>query len=91
MSDNCRAIEPIPETFSSYEEAAEFWDTHDTTDYLEDFETVSLEESELRNRRFEVSIDEDLRRALHQKAERQGIGVEQLVNSMLRSSMGDVA
>ncbi|MEG3437940.1 CopG family antitoxin [Pannus brasiliensis CCIBt3594] len=91
MSDKSKAIEPIPETFSSYEEAAEFWDTHDTTDYLDDFETVPLEENELRNRRFEVSIDEDLIRVLHQQANRQGIGVEQLVNSMLRSSMGNVA
>lgn len=43
MSDNCRAIGPIPETFSSYEEAAEFWDTHDTTDYLDDFKTVAVD------------------------------------------------
>lgn len=57
MSDNCRAIRPIPETFSSYEEGAEFWDTRDTTDYLDDFETVPLEKNELQNRRFEVSID----------------------------------
>jgi hypothetical protein len=33
MSDNQKHIDPLPEEFGSYEEAAEFWDTHDTTDY----------------------------------------------------------
>ena len=36
-------IEPIPNKFASYEEAAEFWDNHDTTDYLEYFETIAVE------------------------------------------------
>ena len=31
---------PIPEEFASREEAAEFWDAHDTTDYPDSFETV---------------------------------------------------
>ncbi|MBM3333908.1 hypothetical protein FJY63_04530, partial [Candidatus Sumerlaeota bacterium] len=33
----------IPETFSSYEEAAEFWDTHDSTDYLEHMTPVEMD------------------------------------------------
>src|SRR5690348_4332818 len=32
--------DPVPDEFASYEEAAEFWDTHDTTDYPECFITV---------------------------------------------------
>lgn len=43
MSDKRKQVDPIPEEFASYEEAAEFWDTHDTTDYPESFETVSVE------------------------------------------------
>ena len=35
-----KPIDPIPEEFASYEEAAEFWDTHDTTDYPDAFRTV---------------------------------------------------
>lgn len=48
MKDKNQPIEPIPDEFTSYEAAAEFWDTHDTTDYLENFETVSVEVTELR-------------------------------------------
>ncbi|MGK7956439.1 MAG: CopG family antitoxin [Crocosphaera sp.] len=42
MNNKPNAVDPIPEEFSSYEAAAEFWDNHDTTDYLDDFETVQL-------------------------------------------------
>lgn len=52
-------IDEIPEEFGSLEEAAEFWDAHDTTDYLENFETVEME-AKLEKRRFEVEIDADL-------------------------------
>jgi predicted HicB family RNase H-like nuclease len=90
MSDKPKAIDPIPEEFSSYEAAAEFWDTHDTTDYLDDFETVSLE-SELRQRRFEVGIDEDLIRVLSQQAQQQGVGISELVNNVLREKLEHAA
>ena len=57
MNDKQKQIDPIPEEFPSYEDAAEFWDTHDTTDYPDSFETVDVQ-SELRRRRYEVEIDE---------------------------------
>jgi hypothetical protein len=47
--------DPIPEEFASYEEAAEFWDTHDTSDYSDEFETVAVE-AELKRRRRETEI-----------------------------------
>jgi hypothetical protein len=34
MSSKPKQTDPLPEEFASYEEAAEFWDTHDTTDYF---------------------------------------------------------
>ena len=43
MSNKQKQIDPIPEEFASYEEAAEFWETHDTMDYPESFETVTIE------------------------------------------------
>jgi len=36
-----KQIDPIPEEFSSYEEAGKFWDTHDTTDYPGAFRTIA--------------------------------------------------
>ena len=35
-----KQIDPIPDEFKSYEEAGEFWDKHDITDYLGLFRAV---------------------------------------------------
>jgi hypothetical protein len=47
MSENRK----IPE-FESYEEMAEFWDTHDLTDYLEQTEPAEFEISPQARRRY---------------------------------------
>ena len=62
-----KQIDPIPEEFASYEAAAEFWDTHDTTDYPDAFQTVKVV-SELRNRHYEIEIEADVVKALRTQA-----------------------
>ena len=86
MSKKAREVDPIPDEFGSYEEAAEFWDTHDTTDYLDSFETVPVR-AELKHRRFEVALDEDLMKVLSAQAHERGIAVGRLVNEMLREKV----
>ena len=54
-----RGVDPIPEEFDSYEEAAEFWDAHDTTDYPDAFRSVEMQ-SEFRGRRYEVELEEEV-------------------------------
>lgn len=86
MNNKPKKVDPIPEEFSSYEAAAEFWDTHDTTDYLDDFETVPLE-AELKQRHFEVEIDDDLMEVLYQQAQEKGVAISELVNDVLREKL----
>jgi predicted DNA binding CopG/RHH family protein len=90
MSDKQKHVDPIPEEFASYEEAAEFWDTHDTTDYPNRFETVIVE-TEFKRRRYEVEIDEDLMKVLHEQAQKRGVAVSQLVSEMLREKIRPAA
>ncbi|MGH9945662.1 MAG: CopG family antitoxin [Pyrinomonadaceae bacterium] len=90
MSDKPKVIDPIPEEFASYEEAAEFWDTHDTTDYPDSFETVSVN-AELTHRRFEVEIDADLIPVLSKQAQSRGVKVSRLVSEMLREKVRPAA
>jgi len=90
MSDKRKQIDPLPDEFTSYEEAAEFWDTHDTTDYPEAFETVAVE-AELKQRRYEVEVDEELMKALRAEAQSRGIAVSSLVSEMLREKMRSAA
>ena len=86
MTDIPKIIDPIPEEFASYEEAAEFWDTHDTTDYPESFETVEMQ-AELLRRRFEVEIDADLMPMLSKQAQNRGVKVSRLVSELLREKV----
>lgn len=67
MNDKKKQIDEIPEEFATYEEAVEFWENHDTTDYIDKFETVEAE-TELKRRRYEVEIDADLIPALSEQA-----------------------
>ncbi|MBZ8179830.1 CopG family antitoxin [Oscillatoria salina] len=89
MNDKQKQIDPISNEFTNYEEAAEFWDNHDTTDYLEDLEDVTLEAVELKQRHFEIEIEVDLMKVLSQQAQHQGVGVSQLVSKIIRERFAD--
>lgn len=58
--ENKKKTDPIPDEFGSYEEAAEFWDSHDTTDYLEHLTPVEVT-AEFRGRLYELEIDDSSR------------------------------
>jgi predicted DNA binding CopG/RHH family protein len=90
MNDNPKHVDPIPDEFASYEEAAEFWDTHDTTDYPDSFETVSVE-AEFRQRRYEVEIDEETMKVLSEQAEKRGLPVSNVLSELLREKIRPAA
>ena len=81
-----KQIDPIPEEFASYEEAAAFWDTHDTTDYPDAFQTVKVA-SELRGRHYEIEIEADVVQALRTQARQSGVTLSQLANELLRQQL----
>jgi len=85
-----KLVEPTPPQFDSYEEAAEFWDTHDTTNYLEEFRTVEFK-TELRARHFEVELAEDVVQALAEKAKLEGVSVSLLASDLLRQQLQQAA
>lgn len=90
MSDKQKQIDPMPEEFARYEEAAQFWDGHDTTDYLDSFETVAVE-AKLKRHRYEVEIDEELMKVLAEQAQKRGIAVSELVSELLREKIRPAA
>lgn len=79
-----KAAESIPDEFSSLQEAAEFWDSHDTTHYPDAFRDVGEVVTNLKRRRYEVQIDEDVVKALRAKARRKCVSLSQLANELLR-------
>jgi hypothetical protein len=87
MPNSGKRIDPIPNEFASHEDAAEFWDTHDTTDYPDVFQTVEVEDAVLQRRRYEVEIDEDVIRILREKAQQRNVSISRLVSDILRQQL----
>ena len=81
-----KQIDPIPDEFSSYEEAAEFWDTHDATDYPNAFRTVEVT-SELRQRHYEVEIDSDVMKKHRARAKGKKVSLGNLASDLLRQQL----
>jgi hypothetical protein len=87
MPNSGKRVDPIPHEFATYEDAAAFWDTHDTTDYPEAFQTVAVEEAMLRQRRYEVEIDEDVVRLLQEQARKRDLPISRLASDLLRQQL----
>lgn len=83
---NKKKIDPIPDEFADYEEAAEFWDSHDTTDYLQDSIPVKVV-SEFRGRRYEIEIEESVAQALRKEARQRGVTPSRLASDLLRQRL----
>lgn len=74
---------PLPEYFSSLEEAGEFWDTHDSADYEEYMRDVDCQVN-IKRRTYLVSLESELYRKLRVIAKERGVKPETLVNLWLQ-------
>jgi len=79
------APDEIPDNFDSYEAAAEFWDTHDVSDYLDLTEEVSDVQIKLKRKHFK--IEPDITAELSKKAREKGISTETLINLWLQEKL----
>jgi hypothetical protein len=77
---------PIPQNFTTYEEAAEFWDTHSVSDYQEFLEPVEVK-VDIKSRRFQIEIDEESFNALRRRATKQHKPVKDLASEILKQGL----
>lgn len=81
-----KQIDTIPEEFASYDDAAEFWDSHDTTHYPYAFRTVRVV-TELRNRHCEIPIEAGVAKAFEARARKSGVTLGHLASDLLRQRL----
>ncbi len=86
MKTKKKHVDTLPGDFGSYEEAAEFWDKHDTTDYLDVSRPVKTV-SQFRGRRYEIEIEDSIARVLRLRAKRKGVTPSHLANDLLRREL----
>jgi hypothetical protein len=79
----------IPE-MHSYEEIAEFWDTHSTADFWDQTEPAEFDLSPYARRRYLVAVDRDLLKRVHSLAQQRGIATESLVNLLLEQRLHEL-
>jgi hypothetical protein len=80
-----KSRDEIPENFDNYEAAAEFWDTHDVSDYLDLTEEVPDVKIKLKRKYFK--IESGITEKLSQKAREKGISTETLINLWLQEKL----
>ncbi len=82
--------DPLPEHFASVEEAAEFWDTHDSGDYDEYFVDVECE-VKLKKRTLLISVDGALYDEVRAIAKKKRIPADKLVSRWIKEKLPSAA
>ena len=78
----------IPEEFKTYEEAAEFWDTHDSTDYLDELEEIEIKVN-IQKRHYLIEVEMNTAEMLQESARKKGIPVNLLANELLQKQLAE--
>ena len=86
MKNTHKKIDPLPEEFSSEEEAGEFWDTHSITDYEEFLEPVEFK-ADIKRRHFQVEVDEESFIALRAYANQRKLPTKQLISEIIKKQI----
>jgi hypothetical protein len=86
MKSTDKKKDPLPDEFPSYEEAGKFWDVHDSTDYLEHMTLVGVD-VRLDRRHLDIDVDEEVVRALEERALSEHTSASKLANELLRKEL----
>ena len=81
--------EPIPQ-FATREEEAEFWDTHDFTDYWDEFEPVKVVVGPNLTSSFRVPLDGKALTQICQYANANGVDVGTLLRKWILERLQEV-
>ena len=76
----------IPE-FASREEEAEFWDTHDFTDYLDNVKVISVKSSDVVDQAVIIRFDSDTFDRVQRFADERGVFPDALIHDWVVEGM----
>jgi hypothetical protein len=90
MQKNSTKKDPIPAHFKNIEEAGDFWDAHDVTDYDDLFKDADFT-VDIQRRVFLTALEPKLAKKLAELAHKQGISTETLINVWLAEKAEEVS
>jgi predicted DNA binding CopG/RHH family protein len=80
-----KKVKTIP-AFKSYEEEAEFWDTHNIKEY-DEFEPVELEIDKNLSHTLSIRLNAEILTELKKRAEKKGLGVTTFIRMWIREHL----
>jgi hypothetical protein len=80
MRKNKRKVDPIPDQFTSFEALANFWETHDLTDYEDQLKEVKYKIAAKPTRQFVLTLSDELTKTMQKAVRREGVSMQTLVN-----------
>ncbi len=86
MAKRKKSKDPIPESFASLEEAAEFWDTHDSGDYWEYTKPAHFDVKLEKHPRY-LAMDRSVARKLARAAKKRKVPANVLGNLLLQERL----
>jgi hypothetical protein len=75
---------------NSYEEMAEFWDSHSLADYWDQTEPAEFEIAPDARRRYLVAVDPELLQRTQRVARKRGLSTESFINLLLEQGVRGV-
>jgi len=87
MRKNKRKADPIPEQFTTFDDLANFWETHDLTDYEDQLEEVKYKIAPAPTRQFILTLSDELTKTLRKAVQREGVSMQTLINLWVRERL----
>ncbi len=81
-----KKVKQIPDEFKTHEEAAEFWDTHDSTDFIDVLEEVEVK-VDLQKRHYLIELDKSTAELLQENARKKGKSPSYLASELLQEQL----
>jgi hypothetical protein len=81
-----KKVKQIPEEFKTYEEAAEFWDTHDSTEYEDILEEVEIH-VDIQKRHYLIELDKNVAQLLQKNALKKDVSPSYLASEILKKQL----
>jgi hypothetical protein len=79
--------DPLPEEFETLEELAEFWDTHDVTDYADYLTPVECEIAAHPTHEYVITLSDTLDALMREVQNREGVSMNTLINLWVQEKL----
>ena len=87
MAETHEARDPLPEQFETFEALADFWDTHDVTEYAECLTPVEFEVMAQPAHEYVITLADSLNTLMGKAEKREDMPMKTLINLWVQEKL----